>query len=390
VEDDGSIAPRAASAAQTLAAIAPLLAHYDIFGIADHTPPGLTHIHATEVFRGAPTSGYLNLGKGFGREAALASGYMEAIEMCIVERAPEIALVAPDAVAASARVYDAGSRRIKAVAHAAGAARPARRWLVPGVDLLDGSDVFAWHDDLYLATPGANPRLSSTTGLASGNTLAEARLHAVYELVERHLGFAAAHDRTLVRRVELEEPPARLGACLVELHAAGFEVDVFDLGGLYGVKVFQCAVTSSPGRDNPSGQVNFGWGAHHGAAIAIARAVSEAVQGYATRRACRLGAIPPSRRRGGALITAAQLAGLAAPVFPGEAAAATLLREAPCISLRLAGATVPQHAEVALAAIIARMHVASAPPLLSWTLSAIDRPFQVVKCAIPGFDSFVS
>lgn len=389
MDDDSSIAPRAVSAAQTLAAITPLLAGYDILGIADHTPPGLTQIHATEVFRGVPTSGYLNLGKGFGRESALVSGYMEAIEMCIIERSPEIALVAPCSAVADARVYDAGQRRIAGLVPAEQAPGTAQRWLVPGLDLLGGGEVFAWHEDIYVAAPSAASRRVSTTGLASGNTLAEARIHAVYELVERHLSFIAAHDATRITRVELEASPARLRVGLEELQAAGFAVDLFNLGNLYGIAVFQCAVTSPPSHDNTVAQVNFGWGAHHGAAIAIARAVSEAVQGYATRRACRSGAIPASRRRGGSLITAEQLAGLVAPAFPGEATAAALLRAAPSVTLRLVTGPAPAPT-VALEAVVLQMRAANAAPLLSWTLSASGRPFHVVKCVVPGFKSLVS
>lgn len=388
MSDDGLIAPRAVSAAQTLAAIAPLLAHYDILGVADLTPPGLTHIHATEVFRGNPTSGYLNLGKGFGREAALASGYMEAIEMCIIERGPEITLVSHDALTAGGRVYDAEQRCVAALPHAAGTADAAQRWLVAGVDLLDGSEVFAWHDDLYVSAQRAEARRVSTNGLASGNTLAEAQLHAVYELIERHLSFIAARDPGSITRIELEAPPARLHASLVELQRAGFTVDIFDLGNLYGVTVYQCTLTSPPSRDNPVAQVNFGWGAHHGTAVAVGRAVSEAVQCYATRRACRSGAIPPSRMRGGTLVKAAQLAWLGAPGIPGEPTAT--LRAAPCAKLRMLGAQVPPPVDAALADITAQMRAARVTRLLSWTLSASGRPFHVVKCVLPEFDSFVT
>jgi ribosomal protein S12 methylthiotransferase accessory factor YcaO len=370
---------------QTLAAIEPLLSAYDILGVADHTPPGLTLIRSTEVFRGAPRSGYLNLGKGFGREAALASGYMEALEMCIIERAPEVPLVQPDALPRGTLVYDARDRSVRTASGPA--AEPPVGPLIPGCDLLNGAEVYGWRDDLHLAGHPGGTRTVSTTGLASGNTLAEAQLHAVYELIERHVSFLAAGRPLSVVRVELESPPRLLRDALAELQAAGIGVEIYELGRLHGLGVFQCALTSEPYSDAGGPQVNFGWGAHHSVAIAVSRAVSEAVQAYATRRACRLGAIPPSRMRGGALISAQALSGLRTASSSGEQVLHARLRASPGKALRLDAAEPACTADEALAGIIALMRAAGTPHLLCWTLSAADRPFSVVKCVVPGFDS---
>jgi YcaO-like protein with predicted kinase domain len=368
---------------RTLVALEPLLSAYDILGVADHTPPGLTVIRSTEVFRGSPRSGYLNLGKGFGLEAALASGYMEAVEMCIIERAPEVPVIRPEALPATALVYDAEKRRVGVISDRRDGA------LIAGWDLLSGAAVYAWRDDLHLAADPAKARSVSTTGLASGNTLIEAQLHAVYELVERHVSYVAACRPEQVIRVALEAAPSLLRDALDELEAARVGVEIFELGRMHGVGVFQCALTSAAPDAPLQPQVNFGWGAHPAAAIAISRAVSEAVQAYATRRACRLGAIPPSRMKGGALISAEDLSGLRMTSSPGEQAVHARLRAASTQVLRLDVPEVSLAPEEALNQIIALMRLAETPHLFCWTLSAPQRPFSVVKCAVPGFRSLV-
>ena len=59
---------------------------------------------------------------------------------------------------------------------------------MPLVHLLTAAPVYGFADENFLPAHDCRdaPRLS-TNGLASGNFLVEARLHAVYELIERHV-----------------------------------------------------------------------------------------------------------------------------------------------------------------------------------------------------------
>jgi len=102
---------RLIAASDTLSAIQPLLPEYDIHGFADHTPAGITLIRSIEVLRGNPRSGYFNLGKGFGIESALASGYMEAIEVSTIEQAPQVPVLATADISPGCVIYSVAQKK---------------------------------------------------------------------------------------------------------------------------------------------------------------------------------------------------------------------------------------------------------------------------------------
>ncbi len=380
---------RQASPGDTLAAIRPLLSTYDILGFADHTPIGLSLIRSIEVFRGYPRSGYLNLGKGFGLDAALTSGYMEAIEMSIIERAPEVPLIAARESDGDATLYTAANHDVRR-ARTIGA-RDAERLLVRGLDLLDGCDIYGYYDELYL-TEDDRVRSAhvSTNGLASGNSLAEARLHAVYELIERHVSFVPARRIGEIARLRLETAPIVIAEAIGEISSAGMRCDFFELGRLFDIYVIQCALAGEPLLPFQRPGVNFGWGAHHNLAIAVSRALSEAVQAYATRLACRSGAIPQSRMEGGLLISADELAGLRLAPSSDEDRLYSRLCSSPTKSVPLEfgqDSFVPP--DEALARVVNVMRAHHTSHVFSWTLSQDKRPFSVAKCTIPEFRSFI-
>lgn len=373
---------RQVSPGETLARIAPYLGRYDIHGAVDHTPPDMRLIRSVEVLRERPRSGYLNLGKGFGRDAALVSGYMEAIEMCTIERAPEIAVLAAGEVGEGALVYTGPERGVQSPS----AVEPGRL-LVRGVDLLYGSAIYAACDHLFLPADGSAPNpLLTTNGLASGNTLAEAQLHAVYELIERHAFFLAVRQPETVARVRFEAMPAWLADGVGEVESAGFGVDFFDLGRLHDVSVCQCAVVERRSGAGEGARVHFGWGAHHVAAVAAVRSLCEAVQALSIRRACRLNDIPASRLRGGMLIGADDLLRLRAESSSREEMLYARLSRAPETVVPFdRGAAASMGADEAFDRVKLLMVLSGVPSLLCWTLSPGQRPFVVVRCEVPGF-----
>ena len=381
---------RQVSPGDTLAAIRPLLSRYDILGFADHTPAGFGLIRSIEVLRGHPRSGYLNLGKGFGLDAALSSGYMEAIEMSTIEHGPDVSLTVAMEAGGDALIYSAADRELRRVA--AIDAKDARRPLVRGLDLLNGSAIYGYCDELYLTeADGAGSTCVSTNGLASGNSLAEARLHAVYELVERHLGFVASCHRENIARLRLETASPVITEAIREVGAAGMCCDFFELGSLFGAYVIQCALISETPLACHYPEVNYGWGAHHSVAVAASRALSEAVQAYATRRACRNGALPESRMQGGLLISADELALLRSTSSPDQHMLYSQLCSSPAKSIPLDfGPDTFISPSEALAQLMNAMASSDISHVFSWTLSPKERPFAVAKCVIPGFRSFIS
>ena len=362
---------RSLSAAETVSAVTPFLEAYDICGFADHTPCGSHVIHSIEVIRGNPRSGYLNLGKGFGLEAALASGYMEAIEMRTVEGSPEIQVCDPPC---GAPLYLQGSHH-----------PPSNDGMIAGIDLLSGGPVYAPIYDHFLSHRLHEQKVY-TNGLASGNSMQEACVHALYELIERHLTGRSLRDPSGVRRLRLRDVPPLLASALREVEGLGMRVEFFLLGRTLGVIAVKCVLV---GDGQETLDVHYGWGAHHSVEIALARALAEAVQNFATRKACQTGKLPASRMPGGALISAKTLQALRAPMTLGELA--LFRRYAGCtemeISLAGKGDSPTIETGRALSDILDAARTEVVDHVYLWTLSPTGRPFVVVKCVIPTFEN---
>ena len=155
---------------------------------------------------------------------------------------------------------------------------------IEGFDLLvDGPRWLPYecvHTDYTLPQPPRRAELiSSTNGLASGNTLLEAVCHALCEVIERD---ATCLWRELdragreARRVDLDTVDD--GACremLTYLAAADFAVGVWDTTTDIGVPSFYALITD---QRRPLSHSGTGAGCHPCRSIALARALSEAVQ----------------------------------------------------------------------------------------------------------------
>jgi ribosomal protein S12 methylthiotransferase accessory factor len=113
---------------------------------------------------------------------------------------------------------------------------------------------------------------TSTHGLASGSTVAEATLHGLLELIERD-----AYTFALARAAERLDP-ATLPAALAEIRArlAAHDIDSwwFVLRNPFGV----AAVAVSLHDQHDPRLIVSGQGAHLSPAIAVARALTEALQ----------------------------------------------------------------------------------------------------------------
>ncbi|WP_182877892.1 YcaO-like family protein [Microbispora sp. H10670] len=125
---------------------------------------------------------------------------------------------------------------------------------------------------------------SSTNGLASGNTLTEGVLHALYEVIERDAvtAFMTGGDRGT--RVD----PRSLGSPVVDdlcvtMERARVRMEVRSLASPTGLPCFLARITCD---DYPPPFLGFG--CHLGSEIALSRAVTEAAQ-------ARLGYIAGSR-----------------------------------------------------------------------------------------------
>lgn len=106
----------------------------------------------------------------------------------------------------------------------------------------------------------------SSTGLASGNTMLEAKLHALLEVIERDGDFNMFYhpDRTFV----LEAEDARIKKILDAYRQKGLTVQILDLTTEFGVPTYRAFVQIH-------GQMLSGSGAHLSGHIAAFRAICE-------------------------------------------------------------------------------------------------------------------
>lgn len=155
------------------------------------------------------------------------------------------------------------------------------RW-VEGEDLMTGEEVWLPSSAAYISRPRLHA--FTTNGLASGNHLVEATLHAIYEVVERD---------TVVRLKDGERLSFRPGRCqfidtktlpegpLRELHEligrAGMKLVLIRVAGVTPIHTFMAVILDSSPFSHAT-TVNTGYGSHLNGVVAAVRAVTEAAQ----------------------------------------------------------------------------------------------------------------
>jgi ribosomal protein S12 methylthiotransferase accessory factor len=220
--------------------------------------------------RDAMTDGF-SFGKG--REPVLAEigAYMEAIEHHFAE---------PGVAAIATRWGRAGEIDIAEFAPVLnhGAAPGAPLLLARSEDAQSGAEGWIPAELVFCPAPEGTARLfgASSNGLASGNSIAEASLHALFELIERDIwSIEFVRDRS---RLVLQLPD---DARTVEDAAArgGLRLVVRHVPNDFGMPFF-AAYLFDPARPEPK-FFNGGWGCHLDKRIALMRAVSEVAQSRA-------------------------------------------------------------------------------------------------------------
>lgn len=127
----------------------------------------------------------------------------------------------------------------------------------------------------YVHQPGTGNFGSHSNGLASGNTVEEATLHALFEVIERDVrSFRAVVDHSHV--VRLDSLPEVAHALVAKIEAAGLELVISTHANPFGLPFF-AAVLCDPYAEGPS-YLTAGYGCHLVRQIALVRALTEAVQ----------------------------------------------------------------------------------------------------------------
>ena len=243
---------------------------------------------AIPVFQATrPTARLLSVsqGKGLTPRAAMVSALLEAVEMDCAERLP-----CPPTLGAL-RDQDRATRALwtrdgrSALSIALDSAL-LRGW-IEGANLSAGGNAWIPWDllSLDLTSAPAHDVLLTSAGLATGNNDAEASVSAVAELIEHDLQAAmqdlSARERR-ARELHLDsvtDPVAR--RLITHIRKCGFALRAWNMGQEAGIAAFGCAVTDAEmtGTMLPP---SAGSGCHPDRAIALVRAILEAVQSRIT------------------------------------------------------------------------------------------------------------
>jgi len=272
---------RAVAPEATLERIRPVLARYGITRLADVTGLDCLGIPTYCAIRPAAATLQVSNGKGARAVDAQVSALMEGLEFATGEATPALPLVRASVAELEER---AETYCLDLPAHARPSEPPVGRleW-VRGAELSTGAPVL-----MPAATAWYRPRQVvpyDWSGLASGNTLVEATLHALYEVLERHLlsafviggkvdvSSASVFDPSAIEDESVGELVARIrarGVRLVLLRAPSDLVHAF------------MAVLLDPDPFGGASAVNVGYGAHLSPSVAASRAITEAAQARLT------------------------------------------------------------------------------------------------------------
>lgn len=226
-------------------------------------------------------------GKGADLVSAQVSAMMEALELWHAEhiRNP-LRCDSYSALAREGTVLD-----LERLPRAAGGVlRPSveRTW-IEGYDLLSHVPIWVPYEcvSMNAVTDAAGQSTFSCTsnGLASGNILLEATLHALYEVIERDalaLWLAGdVADSTRIATETIHQPELR--TMLDAFDTAAIEVAVFELTTDLRIPTYFCAIVDKTEREQWR-RLGMYWGAgcHLSPVVAMSRALTEAAQSRLT------------------------------------------------------------------------------------------------------------
>lgn len=265
---------------ETYAAIMPLFGAYGITRVCDVTGLDVFGIPVAMAVRPLATTLSVSQGKGATVLLAKISAAMEAVELWHAENAvpaPVIRATPARALDLPYRMGDLPQTEGSLVSH-----RVPLDWIT-ATPVTGGTPVPVPRQAVELCALPRHwtvPGLSATSnGLASGNTVGEALVHALYEVIERDAlaqAQARPHERRFIHPASVDDP-----SC------ADFVGRILDAGAWLELELLPspagvpCIAAFLWHEDLPR-VVFTGSGAHCDPAIALSRAVTEAAQSRLT------------------------------------------------------------------------------------------------------------
>ncbi len=273
---------RAVLPEETLERIRPVLGAHGITRLADVTGLDALGIPTYCAIRPTARTVQVSNGKGPRPVDAQVSALMEALECACGEGEPSQPLARRSIAELRA---EGRAWCLDLPAHAAPEREPVGRieW-ARAVDLSTGEELLVPAATAWLRLRQVVPY--DWSGLASGNTVVEATLHALYEVVERHvLSAFVAGGRVDVSSAAVLDPAQARDATVADLSSriasAGVRLVLLRAPSPMRVHALM-AVLLDPDPFGGASAVNVGYGAHLDPAVAASRAITEAAQSRLT------------------------------------------------------------------------------------------------------------
>lgn len=266
---------------ETWERLRPLLPAAGITRVADVTALDVVGVPVYQAVRPASRNLAVSQGKGATEHAARVSAVMEALELWHAEDLGSL----PQVTVTVGEMRGANAILLSDLRWASGIRVPRALPLAWVRAVSCAGDRHGWLPRIMLELDfrmrlELEPRLFELTsnGLASGNCLEEALLHGLCELIERHALFLAREEpdrRVALKPDSINDPWLR--DVVARIRGAGMKLALWDFTWEAGVPV---AVADLAGPDFP--HVWRGSGCHPDPAVALSRALTEAIQSRLT------------------------------------------------------------------------------------------------------------
>jgi ribosomal protein S12 methylthiotransferase accessory factor len=300
---------RSCTPAETLARFRPMAAQMGMTRLANVTGLDVVGLPVWVAIRPNARGLSTSQGKGLTHDAAKASALMESIETWHAEHI-ERPVIFDSAWSLRKRASVIELEGLSYYDDAPPRADLPMAW-IEGFDILQNRPCWVPLETVstnYVVPARMNPAptfVQSSNGLAGGNHVLEAVTHALAELIERDaVALSAAALRRLDSAMRVDEASVQDADCrtvLDYLKRAGVTAALYDLTSDLGIPTYACTIIDNDGEVRWRTLPPFsGYGTHLTPAIALLRAVNEAVQSRLTYISGSRDDITPAEyRRGG-------------------------------------------------------------------------------------------
>lgn len=272
---------------ETLAKAIPLLEKAGMRPLEDITGMDDVGIPVFSVYRDTTAKGTFGNynGKGVTREQAMASAAMESLERYSAEMREGDEIVYGTYAQASSNGLAVNPIDLLLPERTAQYVNSAEIAWVEGFEMFRGVPIWVPAcEAFYPYKPDGDLQLYRfhTNGLASGNTMEEAILHSLFELVERDAWSIAEFNDYAAADVVVDDPDSVPGRLIERFAENGIEIHLKDLTSDIGIPTIGAASDDVKTRDPE--MLAIGVGTHLDPTIAAVRALTEVAQSRATHR----------------------------------------------------------------------------------------------------------